>query len=243
MDGRGPRAALVTGASSGIGLAVAHVLGEEGYALTVSGRRADKLEAAAAELADRGYDVAHAPANVVDDDDVRALVALHRERRGRLDVLVNNAGMGIGGRIGDIASKHVDLQLAINLRSVMVFYRETLDLLRRAGAEHGNALVVNTSSLSGKRGEGGLSVYSAAKHGVVGFTQAMNRELEADGIKSCALCPGYVDTPLTDYIKDEIPSDDMIRSGDIAEAVRFLTRLSPHCVVPEIIFTRPGDRP
>jgi NAD(P)-dependent dehydrogenase (short-subunit alcohol dehydrogenase family) len=232
----------VTGASSGIGLAIAHVLGELGYALTITSRRKEKLAGAVAELRERGYQVADIAANVIADKDVARVVAHHRDAYGRLDVLVNNAGMGINGNLQGYPLRFLDLQLAVNLRAVMIFYRETLALLKEAGAEHGNALVVNMSSITGKRGEKLLSVYSAAKHGVVGLTQAMNDELENDGVKSCVLCPGYVDTTMSDYYKDEIAADKMIRPQDIAEAIRFLVRLSPQCLVPEITFTRPGDR-
>ena len=68
----------------------------------------------------------------------------------------------------------------------------------------------------------------------------MNKELANDGIKSCALCPGFVDTPMTDFVKGMIPAEDMIRPEDIAESVRFLLTLSPGCVIPEIVFQRPG---
>ena len=115
-------------------------------------------------------------------------------------MLVNNAGLGIDGAIDELETKHIDLQLALNLRSVILFYRESIDLLRAAGAEHGNALVVNMSSIAGKtRRRRASSVYSATKHGIVGFTEAMNGELSGAGIKSCVLCPGFVDTQLTDY--------------------------------------------
>ena len=236
------RAALVTGASSGIGLAVAHVLGEAGYALTVTSRRPEKLDAAAAELRGHGYEVTDVAANVADYEEVAFVVAHHRDAYGRLDVLVNNAGMGIAGPFQDTLPKWIDLQLAVNLRSMMLFYREALVMLKEAGAEHGNALVVNMSSITGKHGEELLAVYSAAKHGIVGFTESMNGELKNAGVKSCALCPGVVDTSLSDFIKHEIPADKMIRCEDVAEAVRFLLRLSVQCVVPEIMFTRPGDR-
>ena len=234
------RAAIVTGGSSGIGLAIARVLGEEGYGLTIAARRPDKLGAAARELSGAGYDVQHVAGDLREDDVVREVVEAHRGRFGRLDVLVNNAGIGIGALVAEIETKALDLQLDLNLRSMILFYRECADLLRAAGAEHGNALVVNTSSIAGKSGQAWLSVYSATKHAVIGFTQAMNKELQAEGVKSCALCPGFVDTPMTDYAKEYIPAQDMIRPEDVAEGVRLLLRVSPACVIPELVFERRG---
>jgi short-subunit dehydrogenase len=102
--------------------------------------------------------------------------------------------------------------------------------------------VVNTSSISGKSGEAWLSVYSATKAAVVGFTQAMHKELGGDGIKSTALCPAFVDTPMTDFVKEQISAEDMIQVSDVAEIVRVLLKMSPGCIVPEVQFLRPGDR-
>jgi NAD(P)-dependent dehydrogenase (short-subunit alcohol dehydrogenase family) len=235
------RAAIVTGASSGIGLAISRVLGEEGYGVTMAARRPEKLDAAVAGLAADGFDVHAVAANVSDEAEIQKVVAAHRERYGRLDVLVNNAGVGVGQAVAEIETKRLDMQLDINLRSIVLFYRECVGLLREAAGEHKNALVVNTSSISGKRGEAWLSVYSATKHGVVGWTEAMNKELGAEGIKSTALCPAFVDTPMTDFVKDHVAAQDMIRAEDIAESVRFLLKVSPACVVPEIMFVRPGD--
>ncbi|MFA9269369.1 SDR family oxidoreductase [Svornostia abyssi] len=234
------RAALVTGASSGIGLAIARMLGAEGYGLTIAARRPEKLEEAAASLRDEGFELQAIPGNLSDEEHIQSVVAAHREKYGRLDVLVNNAGVGAGQPVGEITAKRLDLQLDLNLRSLVLFYRESVGMLREAGAEHRNAIVVNTASISGKSGEAWLSVYSATKHGVVGFTEAMNKELAGDGIKSCALCPGFVDTPMTDFVKGAVPADQMIRPEDIAEGVRMLLRVSPGCVIPEIIFQQPG---
>jgi len=235
------RAAIVTGASSGIGLAIAHALGEAAHGLTVAARRPEKLDAAADELRAAGYEVEAVAANLTEEADIQRVVARHRDRFRRLDVLVNSAGVGIGASAGDVQAKRVDMQLDVNLRAVILFYRECLDMLRAAGAEHRSALVVNLSSISGKSGQPWLSVYSATKAAVIGFTQAMNKELAADGIKSVALAPGFVDTPMTDFVKESIPPEEMIRTEDIAEAVRFLLRLSPHCVVPEIVFQRSNE--
>jgi NAD(P)-dependent dehydrogenase (short-subunit alcohol dehydrogenase family) len=235
------RAAIVTGASSGIGLEIARMLGEEGHAVTMAARRPEKLESAVAGLADEGLDVHGVAANVADEDEVKKVVSAHSGRYGRLDVLVNNAGVGVGAPLGEIQTKRLDMQLDINLRSIILFYRECLPMLQAAGAEHKNALVVNTSSIAGKRGQGWLSVYAASKHGVVGWTESMIKELASQGIKSTALCPAFVDTPMTDFAKGQVSPDEMIRPEDIAEAVRFLLRTSPACVVPEVMFIRPGD--
>jgi NAD(P)-dependent dehydrogenase (short-subunit alcohol dehydrogenase family) len=236
----GAKVALVTGASRGIGLAIATMLTEEGYDLTVVSRTAAKLELAAAGLAERGTEIHAVAADLAEDAEITRVVDAHRERFGRLDLLVNNAGLGIHGPIDDYPTKYMDLQLALDLRAPMIFYREAIDLLRAAGAEHRNALVVNVSSTAGKHGVPGIAVYSAVKHGVVGFTEAMNRELSEAGVKSCALCPGFVDTELADYSQNPVPPEQMIRPADVAESVRVLLRLSPTCVLPEIALTRPG---
>jgi NAD(P)-dependent dehydrogenase (short-subunit alcohol dehydrogenase family) len=236
------RAAIVTGGSSGIGLAIARVLGEEGYALTVAARRPDKLTEAAEGLRNDGCEVLAVAGMLSEEDAVKQVVQAHRDRYGRLDVLVNNAGVGIGAPVAEIQTKRLDMQLDVNLRSIVLFYRECADLLRAAGAEHKQAQVVNTSSISGKSGQPWLSVYSATKAAVIGFTQAMNKELSGDGVKSCALCPAFVDTPMTEFAKaGGVPAEAMMRPEDIAEAVRLLLKVSPACIIPEIVFERPGE--
>jgi NAD(P)-dependent dehydrogenase (short-subunit alcohol dehydrogenase family) len=234
------RAALVTGGSSGIGFAIARVLGEDGYALTVSARRAKKLEAAADELRGEGLEVESVPAQMTDEDDVVNLVAAHREKYGRLDVLVNNAGIGIGQPIEEIRTKLLDMQLDVNVRSLIIATREALPMLKEAGAEHGKALIVNTASIAGKSGQAWLSIYAATKAAVINFSAGTQKELGDAGIQVTALAPAFVDTPMTDFAKEAVAAEEMIRPEDIAEAVRFLLRTSANCFVPEIVFSRPG---
>ena len=236
------RAAIVTGASRGIGRAIAEVLGEEGYGLTISARKPESLEQTAADFREKGFDVEAVPANMADEDAIKSVVERHRERFGRLDVLVNNAGVGIGAAVAEQQTKYVDMQLAVNLRAIVLFYRECAEMLKAAGAEHRNAQVVNLSSIAGKSGQAWLSVYSATKAAVLGYTQAMNKELAGEGVKSTAFCPGFVDTDMTDFAKSQVPAEEMMTPGDIAEGVRFLLRLTPACVVPEIVFQRPGEQ-
>jgi NAD(P)-dependent dehydrogenase (short-subunit alcohol dehydrogenase family) len=235
------RAALVTGGSSGIGLAVARALGKDGYGITLSARKPDKLEAAAEDLRGDGIDVEVAQANMADEEDIKRLAEAHKERWGRLDVLMNNAGIGIGGLIAEAETKKLDIQLAVNLRAVYLMTRESIPLLKEAGSEHGKALIVNTASIAGKQGQGWLAAYSATKFGVVGLSQAMHKELAEGGIQVTALCPGFVATAMTDWVEGEVSKDQMIQPEDIAEAVRYLLRTSPNCIVPEIQFIRPGD--
>jgi NAD(P)-dependent dehydrogenase (short-subunit alcohol dehydrogenase family) len=235
------RAALITGGSSGIGLAVARALGRDGYGVTISGRRPDKLEAAADGLCGEGVEVCAVPANMAIEEDVQALARSHEERFGRLDVLMNNAGVGIGEPIEHTRTKMLDMQLDVNLRGTYLMTRECIPMLRRAGGEHRGALIVNSSSISGRYGQGWIGAYSATKAGVLVLSQSMHKELAASGIHVTALLPGYVDTPMTDWVKEQVPPEEMIRPDDIAEAVRFLLRLSPACIVPELAFIRPSD--
>jgi NAD(P)-dependent dehydrogenase (short-subunit alcohol dehydrogenase family) len=235
------RAALITGGSSGIGLAIARGLAEDGYGVTISGRRPDKLEAAARELAGEGLDVNHVAAQMTEEEQIAALFASHDERFGRLDVLANNAGVGIGEAMEQITAKKLDIQIGANLRGLILATREGLPMLREAGAAHGKALIANMASIAGKQGQGWLSVYSATKAGVVGFSQATQKECQGQGIQVTALCPGFVDTPMTEFIREHVAQEQMIRPQDIVEAVRFLLRTSPACLIPEIVFTRPGE--
>jgi short-subunit dehydrogenase len=235
------RAALVTGASRGIGLALADALGDEGYALTISARKPDTLGQTAEQLRAKGYEVQAVAANMADEGAISNLVQAHRDRYGRLDVLVNNAGVGIGANAAEQQTKYVDLQIDVNLRAIILLYRDCVDMLRAAGAEHHNAVVINLASIAGKSPSPWLSVYSSTKAAVLAYTAAMNKELGADGIKSTAFAPGFVDTDMTDFVKGSVSADEMIRPTDIAEALRFLLRVSSNCVVPEIIFGRPNE--
>lgn len=221
--------ALVTGGSSGIGLAVARALREDGYDLTLAGRRPDRLERAGAEL-----DAELVQADVAKEDDCLRLVAAHAERWGGLDVLVNSAGVGAAGRIGDLDTKRIDLQLDVNLRGTILVTRAALPLLRASGG-----LVVSLASLAGTIPAPGLGVYGAAKAAVISLTHTLNREEAEHGVRACAVCPGFVDTPMAEWT--HLPADELIRPEDCAEVVRLLLRLSPAARVPVVVIERVGD--
>jgi short-subunit dehydrogenase len=232
MDLDGTRV-IVTGASTGIGRVTALRLARRGARVFAAARDERRLDALAAEHPE----IVAAPCDVADDADRAALV----KQCEPVDVLVNNAGVGIGAAVDGHVTKHLDLQLDVNVRAIVLFYRECAELLRAAGAEHRRALVVNMASMAGKSPQPWLSVYSATKAAVVAYTTAMNKELNGEGVKSVAFCPGFVDTDMSEFVKESIPAEEMLRTSDIAEALRFLLRLSPNCVIPEIIFQRPGE--
>ena len=223
-----PRSALVTGGSSGIGLAIARALREDGYELTLASRRAEKVEPAAAELGALGI-----AADVSNEEDCERLVAAHRERYGGLDVLVNSAGIGIAGKIEDQPAKHVDLQLGVNLRGLLVVTRLALPLLKESQGH-----VINLASIAGTQPTPVLAVYGATKAAVLALTRSLNAELEADGVRCTALAPAFVDTPMASW--SGVPAERMIRPEDCAELVRAVLRLSPYARVPEIVVERMG---
>jgi NAD(P)-dependent dehydrogenase (short-subunit alcohol dehydrogenase family) len=223
------RAALITGGSSGIGLAIARALREDGFALTLASRRRDKVETAAAEVAALAV-----VADVADDADCRRIVDEHRERYGRLDVLVNSAGVGIAGDIADLPTKHLDLQLDVNLRGLMLVTGAALPLLRES-----RGLVVNLASIAGTMGTPFLPVYGAAKAAVIQFTNTLNRGEQDNGVRATAISPGFVDTPMTDW--NPVPKEEMIQPEDCAEIVRLLLRLSPYARIPHIVVERVGS--
>lgn len=233
------RGAIVTGASSGIGLAVTEMLAGDGYGVTMTARRSEKLAAACEPLQAEGLDVQAVAGDISDESVVKDVVAQHRTRYGRCDVLMNNAGMGVFEPVGRITAKRVDQQIGVNLRATAFLYRECLEMLASAAAEHGQALVVNVSSMTAKQGEEGLSVYAAVKAAVIQFTESMHLELSGRGIKSTVFLPGFVDTPMADGVKGDVRNEDMIRPEDLALAVRFMLRLSHATVVPDLLFIRP----
>ena len=235
------RSAIVTGSTRGIGKAIADALAEDGYSLTITGRKPDGVERAVAELQSVGADVHGVALNHADPDAPAEIVKQHADRFGRLDVLVNNAGVGIGADATEHQTKFVSMMLELNVRAVILFYREAIPLLKVSAEQTGQSHVINLSSLGGKSGQPWLSAYSATKAAVVGYTEAMSKELAPVGIKSTALCPGYVDTDMTDFVKEQIPADEMIQPQDIAEGVRFVLRMSRGCTIPEIVFMRPSD--
>jgi NAD(P)-dependent dehydrogenase (short-subunit alcohol dehydrogenase family) len=211
------RAALVTGGSSGIGKALARVLGEEGYAVTIAGRDEAKLAAAAGELGGDGIEVQTAAGDVAAEDAVARIVAAHEAAHGRIDALVNAAAYGGGGvPLAQMPTEMLDRHLDVDLRAMFLTIRAALPMLTAAGAEHGKALVVNVSSLAAKGGTPGMTFYAA---------------------------PGFTATPMAEWTRDAgVAAEEMVQPSDLGEGLRFLLRTSPTCLVREIEFAPPAQR-
>src|SRR5438309_9388734 len=221
--------ALGTGGSSGIGFAIARMLRDEGYDITLASRTREKVEAAAAELGALAV-----TANMGSEDDCVRAVAEHRERFGGMDVLVNSAGVGIGGTVESVQAKHIDLQLGVNLRGLLLVTREAIPLLKET-----KGWVINLASIAGTTPTPGLTVYGATKAAVIALTRSMNAELDGEGVRAIAICPGFVDTPMAQW--SGLPGDEMIQPEDCAEVVRMCLRLSRRARVPQVVIERVGS--
>jgi NAD(P)-dependent dehydrogenase (short-subunit alcohol dehydrogenase family) len=221
--------ALVTGGSSGIGLAIARMLRDEGFELTLASRTAAKIEAAAAEL--QAFAVT---ADVSKEEDCIRVVADHRDRFGGLDLLVNSAGIGIAGTVESLQGKHIDLQLNINLRGLLLVSREAIPLLKQT-----KGWIVNLASIAGTTPTPGLTVYGATKAAVIALTRSQNAELDGDGVRAIAICPGFVDTAMAEW--SGIDPVEMIQPEDCAEIVRMCLRLSPRARIPQVVVERVGS--
>jgi short-subunit dehydrogenase len=233
-----PRSAIVTGASGGIGSAIAAMLHEEGFAVTLVGRDPDKLAAVASSL-QSGPPVHTVSGSLAEETFLDQIVIEHTARYGSLDLLVNNAGVAGNREVGEITADFLDEQFAVNIRAVILLTSKSLPLLKAAVQERKSAQIVNIASNAGKRGEATLASYSATKFGVVGFTESLHDELSTSGIKATAICPGLVNTQMADDYRDTVGADEMIAPSDIAEAIRMTIRVSRSCVVPEIVLLRP----
>jgi NAD(P)-dependent dehydrogenase (short-subunit alcohol dehydrogenase family) len=233
-----PRAALVTGGSSGIGKALARALAEEGHDVTIAGRDQARLDDAAGELRGLGQAVATVSVDVADEAAIAQLLAAHERAYGRLDVLVNAAADASGGvPLAQMPTEVLDRHLDVDLRAMFLTIRAALPLLTQAGAEHGKALVVNVSSMAAKGGTPGMSFYAAAKAGVNALTESAQAEARDAGIQFTIFTPGFTNTPMATWTRAAgVEPGEMVQPEDLAEGLRFLLRTSPTCLVREVEF-------
>jgi len=225
------RVAVVTGGSSGIGLATAAALGRAGCRLAVCARGRDRLEAAAQELAGGGSEVLAMPADVSDPDSVEAFAETVREEMGGADVLVNNAGIGRFDRIDEASLEDFDAVFGTNVRGLFLCTRAFLPEM----LERGDGVVVNVASLAGKNTFQGGAVYSGSKHAVLAMSKCMMLDLRPRGVRVLAICPGSVDTRFFDgQDRFEPDREKIVASDDVARMIVESVRVSDRATVSEV---------
>jgi NADP-dependent 3-hydroxy acid dehydrogenase YdfG len=236
--------AIVTGASSGIGEATAEALAAEGASVVLAARRVDELEALADRIEADGGDALVAPTDVTEEDDIESLVGTTVEEYGRIDVLVNNAGVMLIEPLERAERSNLRQMVEVNLLGLMNLTHEVLPVMQERESGH----VVNVSSVAGRQASAQASGYNATKFGVNGFTEAIRQELTTQDIRTTVVEPGAVETELPTHITDEqvlerfeemdVPTLD---SEDIARAIVYATAQPEHVDVNEILIRPTGQ--
>jgi 3-oxoacyl-[acyl-carrier protein] reductase len=226
-----PDTALVTGATEGIGRAIAEALGRAGYRVGICSRSPEKVAATLAELRGLGIAAAGAAADVAEPDQVARLVDEVRGALGEIDVLVNNAGVLIARPFEELTLDDWDATMATNLRSLYLTTRLVLPGMRarRRGT------IVNLASLAGRNGFVGGSAYSASKHAVLGFSRSLMLEVRKDNVRVVAVCPGSVATGmLRDQAMLKSDPDRILKPEDVADTILHAVRLPGRALVSEL---------
>jgi 3-oxoacyl-[acyl-carrier protein] reductase len=217
--------ALVTGATGGIGGAIARKLHAQGATVAISGRQVDKLEALAAELKERVFVV---PCDLANKEQVAGLIDAATKVLGRVDILVNNAGLTKDNLFMVMKDEQWDDVIAVNLTSTFMLMRAASRAMVRAKTGYGR--IINISSVSGIIGNPGQGNYAASKAGMIGMTKSLAREVAARGITANCIAPGFISTPMTEalnekqtaMIKEQIPAAKFGTPDDIASAALYL---------------------
>lgn len=237
------KTALVTGGSRGIGLGIATRMAELGYSLTITARDSNVLEAVTADLLSAGAPrVVTVAADLADREAADRIVEAHAGAYGSMHALVLNAGVGTAGSIADYPLRRFDKTLDVNFRAPFQVLQNSIPLLRKGVEEDSDrgAKVIALASMAGVYSEAGLAVYGATKAAMLSLVETLNAEESGNGISGTSIAPGYVDTDMSDWTKDKIPAETMIRVGDIVELATSVLKLSSRAVVPRLVVTRAG---
>jgi 3-oxoacyl-[acyl-carrier protein] reductase len=230
------KVALITGASRGIGLAVARKLGNMGAKLSLCARHVDKLESVASELKSAGVAVVFGAADVTRPSDIESLVQKTGQALGAIDILVNNAGIGYFGPFQEANEANWDSVLDTNLKSVFLLSKAVAKGMTERRGGH----IINIASLAGKNAFAGGAIYCASKWGLLGMTECMAEDLRAYGIRVSAICPGTVATDFSPHAGKD-PSK-MLQSDDIAHVVEMIVTQAPQSFISEVLL-RPTQKP
>jgi 3-oxoacyl-[acyl-carrier protein] reductase len=225
--------ALITGASSGIGLAIAHTLLNEGADLVVVARRPERLQALADEAQKNGRRCAVVVGDVREEETATRAVQTATQQLGRLDILVNNAGIGRYADLVETSVDDYDAMMDTNMRSTFLFTRHVVPTL----LERKTGVIINIASMAGVTGFAGEAVYCATKFAQVGFTQALDRELRPHGIKVGVVCPGGVKTEFaigTGRTEEGVSASGMLEAEDVAAAALLIATQPQHARITEI---------
>lgn len=231
LDGR---VTIVTGASRGIGRQIALTLGNAGARVVLAARSPNALATVQREIAATGHIAEVFPVDMACERDIIALVRGVIGVFGRLDILVNNAGIGEFGPLAESTTDTWERVMAVNARGPFILCREALPHLKAQAVSH----IVNITSVVGVKGYANQSVYSASKHAVMGFTKALAREVQWDGVRVHAVCPGGVDTGMVGDARPDLERSELISPRDVADAVLFLVSQVGNAVVDEIHLRR-----
>ena len=228
--------AIVTGASRGIGLAIARTLGSLGARLAICARNAEHLEVAAAELRREGLSVFSAVADVSNSRDVDLFIQQAAQLPLPLAILVNNAGLGYFGPAHEAAESNWDSVLDTNLKSVFLMSKAVAPGMIERRSGH----IINIASLAGKNAFAGGAIYCASKWGLLGFTECMAEDLRPHGIRVSAVCPGTVATDFSPHAGKD--TRKMLQAEDIAHVVEMIVTQAPQSFISEVLL-RPTQKP
>ncbi|OYR47816.1 oxidoreductase [Halorubrum sp. Hd13] len=226
------KVALITGASSGIGRSTAETLAREGVRVALAARRKDKLQQLKERVESDGGTALVVETDITDEDDVREAIEQIENRFGRLDILVNSAGMMILDQVEEADITEFQRMIDVNLNGLMRVTQAVLPLMQRQGSGH----VVNISSLAGRKSFPGASGYSASKYAVNGFSEALREEFSGEDteyIRVTDIEPGFVETDLSEGLPPEWM--ETLDPADVARSVRYAVSQPPHVDVNEIL--------